>query len=140
MTDTPVTHETVEAELQRLVDDLKGAAPATVEAETARLRAMAEQVTDEAGRERARFRAGQLPKLLAGPPTPSSEQFQQAQVLFAKAINGDGPADVRIPHLELTIEEIGALADQAPVREAGAIRRLNSPLVRLIDHLQDRSG
>jgi hypothetical protein len=140
MNDKPVTHETVEAELQRLADDLKGAAPATVEAETARLRAMAEQVQDAPGRERALSRAADLPRLLAGPPAPSSPQFAQAQALFTAAISDEQPAEVRIPRLEQAIEQIGELADQAPVREAGAIRRLNSPLVRLIEHLQSSTG
>lgn len=140
MNDDPVEYETVEAELQRLLADLKGAAPEVVEAEGERLRAMAEQVQDERGRERARFRAGSLPRLLAGPAKASSEQFRQAQILFARAIDGDGPADARIPQLEQAIEQIGDLADQAPVREAGAIRRLTSPLVRLIDHLQSSAG
>jgi hypothetical protein len=140
MNDTPVTHETVEAELQRLLSDLKGASPEVVEAETRRLLALADQVQDGRGRERARFRAGSLPRLLAGPAKASSEQFHQAQILFAQAINGDGPAHARIPQLEQVIEQIGELAEQAPVREAGAIRRLNSPLVRLIDHLESSAG
>ena len=140
MNDKPVRHETVEAELQRLLADLKGAAPEVVEAETERLLAMADQVQDERGRERARFRAGSLPRLLAGPGKATSEQFRKAQILFARAIDGDGPAQARIPELEQAIEQIGELAEQAPVREAGAIRRLTSPLVRLIDHLQTSTG
>ena len=140
MNDEPVDYETFQAEMRRLLSDLKGATPDVVQAEGERLRNLAEQVRDERGRERARFRAGQLPRLLAGPAKASSEQFQQAQVLFARAINDDGPAGTRIPQLERTIEQIGALADEAPVREAGAIRRLNSPLVRLIDHLQSLPG
>lgn len=140
MNDEPVDYETFQAEMRRLLSDLKGATPDVVQAEGERLRNLAELVQDERGRERARFRAGQLPRLLAGPAKASSEQFQQAQVLFARAINDNGPAVTRIPQLERTIEQIGALADQAPVREAGAIRRLNSPLVRLIDHLQSSAG
>jgi hypothetical protein len=140
MNDKPVTHETVEAELQRLLDDLRGADAATLEAETARLRAMAEQVQDAPGRERALSRAAELPRLLAGPGAPSSPQFARAQALFGAVINDEQPADVRIPQLERTIEQIGELASQAPVREAGAILRLNSPLVRLIEHLQSSTG
>lgn len=140
MNDEPVDYETFQAEMRRLLSDLKGATPDVVRAEGERLCNLAELVRDERGRERARFRAGQLPRLLAGPAKASSEQFQQAQVLFARAINDDGPAGTRIPQLERTIEQIGALADEAPVREAGAIRRLNSPLVRLIDHLQSSPG
>jgi ubiquinone biosynthesis protein UbiJ len=101
---------------------------------------MAEQVQDAPGRERALSRAADLPRLLAGPSAPSSRQFAQAQALFAAAIGDEQPADVRIPRLEQTIEQIGELADQAPVREAGAILRLNSPLVRLIEHLQSSTG
>ncbi|MFI5711695.1 hypothetical protein [Kribbella sp. NPDC051620] len=140
MNDKPVTHETVEAELQRLIDNLRGADAATVEAETARLQAMAGQVQDAPGRERAFSRAAELPRLLAGPPVPASAEFARAQLLFDRAIKDQGPAEVRIPRLEQTIEQIGQLADQAPVREAGAIRRLNSPLVRLIEHLQSSTG
>jgi hypothetical protein len=140
MTDTPVTHETFQAELHRLLADLKGATPELVEAETERLQAMAEQIQDERGRERARFRAAELPRLLAGPPPATSEQFRQAQLLFAQAINGDGPAQTRIPEIERVIEQIGVLSTQAPHREAGAIRRLSSPLIRLIDHLGSSAG
>lgn len=140
MNDKPVTHETVEAELQRLLDDIKGAPPGVVEAELTRLLAMAEQVPAGPDRDWARTRAGQLPRLLAGPPKPASEEFAQAQLLFDRAISEEGPAESRIPALEQTIEQIGVLADQAPVREAGAIRRLNSPLARLIDHLQSSAG
>jgi hypothetical protein len=64
----------------------------------------------------------------------------QAQALFAAAIGDEQSAEVRIPQLERIIEQIGELANQAPVREAGAIRRLNSPLVRLIEHLQSSTG
>ncbi|GAB2632061.1 hypothetical protein [Kribbella swartbergensis] len=136
MNDHPVDYQTVEAELRRLLDDLHGADPATIRHETDRLRALAAQVEDDRGRERALFRAGQLPRLLAGPATPTSEEFQQAQVLFAEAVGGDGPARARIPRIQQIVEQIVVLADQAPVREAGAIRRLTSPLLRLIDHLR----
>ncbi|MEV8374500.1 hypothetical protein AB0P21_17305 [Kribbella sp. NPDC056861] len=135
MTEKPVDYEAVEAELQRLLDNLKGASPEVIEAESARLRAMADQVEDERGRENAQGRAAELQRLLAGPPKATSEQFHQAQILFARAINSEDPAQVRIPQIERTIQEIGALAAQAPHREAGAIRRLNSPLSRLITHL-----
>jgi hypothetical protein len=136
MTDEPVDYETVEAELSRLLADLKGAAPEVVEAETRRLQTMAEQVQDERGRERARFRAGSLPRLLAGPPKATSQQFEQAQLLFAQAINSEDPPPLRIRQIQRTIKEIGALATQAPHREAGAIRRMNSPLSRLLTHLE----
>lgn len=136
MNDDPVRHETVEAELQRLVDDLRGATPEVVAAETARLRALAEQVQDEAGRERAISRAAELPRLLAGPPVPSSPEFGQAQLLFQQVISDQGPASARIPSVEQAMARIGELAGQAPVREAFAIRRLLSPLGRLLDHLR----
>ncbi|WBQ06400.1 hypothetical protein [Kribbella sp. CA-293567] len=136
MTENPPDYDAVEAELGRLLDDLKGASSEVVAAETERLRALAEQVEDERGRERARYRAASLPRLLAGPPKATSEQFHQAQVLFARAIDSEGPAQARIPLIERAIAEIGALATQAPHREAGAIRRMNSPLSRLLDHLE----
>jgi hypothetical protein len=137
MPDEPVEYQTVETELQRLLDDLNGAAPEVIEAETKRLQAMAEQVQDERGRERARFRAASLPRLLAGPPQATSSQFHQAQVLFAQAINSEEPAEIRIPQIQRVIQDIGALAAQAPPHEAGAIRRLSSPLSRLRDHLKN---
>ncbi|GAA1607811.1 hypothetical protein GCM10009789_72780 [Kribbella sancticallisti] len=133
----PPTWESVETELRRLLYDLRGADAAVVQVETARLRALAEQVEDDRDREHALFRAGQLPRLLAGPIAPSSPQFAQAQVLFAQAIGSSAePADVRIPHLERIIQQIGALADESPPRERGAVRRLTSPLIGLIDHLE----
>ncbi|GAA0952830.1 hypothetical protein GCM10009554_56340 [Kribbella koreensis] len=140
MTDNPADYETFQAEMRRLLSDLKGAAPEVVEAETARLQAMAEQVQDERGRERARFRAAELPRLLAGPAPATSEQFRQAQILFAEAIDGDGPAQTRIAEIERAIEQIGLLSTQAPRREAGAIRRMSSPLIRLVDHLRSTAG
>lgn len=140
MNDNAVEYETFQAEMRRLLADLKGAAPELVDAETIRLKAMAEQIQDERGRERARLRAAELPRLLAGPPQATSEQFRQAQILFARAIEGDGPAQTRIPEIERAIEQIGVLSTQAPRREAGAIRRLSSPLIRLIDHLQGSAG
>ena len=136
MNDNPVRHETVEAELQRLVDDLKGAAPGVVAAETARLQAMAEQVPDEAGRARALSRAAELPRLLAGPPVPSSPEFRQAELLLQQAINDQRPAPDRIPSIEQTIARIGELAGRAPAPEAFAIRRLLTPLGQLLDHLR----
>jgi hypothetical protein len=136
MNDNPVRHETVEAELQRLVDDLRGAGPEVVAAETARLRALAERVQDEAGRERALSRAAELPRLVAGPRVPSSPEFGQAEQLLQQAINDQRPASVRIPAVEQAMARIGELATQAPAREAFAIRRLLSPLARLLDHLR----
>jgi hypothetical protein len=136
MNDKPVRHETVETELQRLLDDLAGADAATVAAETERLRKLAELVPAGPDREWALTRAAQLPRLLAGPPTPSSPEFAQAQLLFHHAISEQGSAQTRIPGLERTIEQIGELAGQAPARESFAIRRLLSPLGRLLDHLR----
>lgn len=134
--DDPVDYETVEAELQRLSDALYGAEPATVQAESDRLRRMAEQVQDERGRERAIFRAGQLPSLVAGPAAATSEQYRQAQLLLDRAIGGEGPAQARITEIEQIIRQIGELADQAPPGESGAIRRSTSTLLRLRDHLR----
>jgi hypothetical protein len=136
MNDKPVGQETVEAELRRLLDDLHGAPPAVVQAETERLRALAQQIQDQRDRERALFRAGQLPRLLAGPAVPASEQFRRAEALFAEAVESEEPPQDRIPQIERIIEQIGILAGQAPVREAGAIRRLTSPLSRLVDNLR----
>lgn len=139
MNDETVDYETVEAEVQRLIDALYGAPPAAVQAESDRLRRLAERVRDERGRERALFRAGQLPRLVAGPSTGSSEQFQQAQVLFGQAVGGEGPAEARIAEVERALEQLGELAEQAPAREGRAIRRMTSPLLALLDTLQ-RSG
>jgi hypothetical protein len=136
MNDKPVGQETIEAELRRLLDDLRGAPPEVVQAETERLRALAQQIQDERDRERALFRAGQLPRLLAGPAVPTSEQFRRAEALFAQAVASEEPPQDRIPQIERIIEQIGVLAGQAPVREAGAIRRLTSPLSRLVDNLR----
>ncbi|ONI68745.1 hypothetical protein BWI15_37875 [Kribbella sp. ALI-6-A] len=139
MNDQPVDYATFQAEMHRLLANLDGAAPELIEAETSRLQAMAEQIPDERDREHALFRAGSLPRLVAGPPPATSEQFDQAQVLFAQAINSEEPAQTRIPQIEQAIREIGALAAQAPRIEAGAIRRLNSTLSRLKYHLESSS-
>jgi hypothetical protein len=138
MNDNPVGQETVEAELRRLIDDLHDADPARIQAETERLRALAEQIPDERGRERALFRAGSLPRLIAGPARATSEQFHEAQVLLARALAGTGSAQSRIAEIEQIIDQIGALANQAPPGEAGAIRRTTAPLLRLLDNLSAR--
>jgi hypothetical protein len=135
MNDKPVGQETIEAELRRLLDDLRGAPPEVVQAETERLRALAQQIQDERDRERALFRAGSLPRLLAGPAVPTSEQFHAAQVLLGRALAGTGSARSRIAEIEQIIDQIGALANEAPPGEAGAIRRTTAPLLRLLDNL-----
>jgi hypothetical protein len=136
MGDGPVDYDQVEAELRRLADDLYGAGPATVAAETARLRGLAEQIPDDLWRRRAIVRAEQLPALVAGPVGGSSEQFRQAERLVGEAIGGQGPAGRRIADVERIIQQIGELAAQAPAAESTAILRMNSPLARLIEHLR----
>ncbi|TWD79469.1 hypothetical protein FB561_0528 [Kribbella amoyensis] len=136
MNDEPVRYETVEAELQRLIDRLYQADETTVRTEAARLHALADQVEDEAGRERAHRRANQLPRLLAGPRVATSEQFRQAQQLLDQALNSTGTPQQRLAEVEASMDRIGQLADDAPGAEAGAIRRMTSTLLRLADHLE----
>lgn len=136
MNDEPVGYQTVEAELQRLIDQLHDADDATVQAETARLRELAARIADERDRDRALLRAGQLPRLVAGPAAPASEQFRQAQLLLDHAVNGTGTAAERLAEIEESLDRIGRLADEAPRAEAGAIRRMTSTLLRLADHLE----
>lgn len=129
-------YELVEAELQRLLDRLYGADPATVEAERRRLREMAEQVEDELWRRRAIARAEQLPKLLAGPPSGTSDAYAEAQRLYAEAIGSTAPAEDRIPALERIMGQIAELSERAPAAESGAVLHLNSSLRRLLTSLR----
>jgi hypothetical protein len=136
MTDGPAGYDAVEAELQRLADTLYGAEPATVQAETARLLGLAEQIPDDLWRRRALVRAEQLPSLVAGPVSGSSPEFQQAEQLVGQAIGGQGTAEERIAEVERVIQQIGELAGQAPAAESIAILRMNTPLARLAAHLR----
>ncbi|WP_433162385.1 hypothetical protein [Kribbella sp. CA-247076] len=129
-------YEQIEAELQRLLDRLYGADPATVERERHRLRALAGQVQDEKWRRRAIRRADQLPSLLSGPPPATSSAYAEAQRLYAEAVNSTAAPDDRADELVQVMARITDLAARAPVPEAGAIRQLNSSLFRLLTSLR----
>ena len=139
MNDVPVHYETVEAELQRLIDALYGAGPAVIQAETDRLRALAEQIQDDRGRERALFRAGRLPELISGAPAPTSPQYAEAERLFGQGLGSRLPAADQIAELQAIRVRIGELAAEAPAAESSAIRRLSSSLGTAIEELR-RSG
>jgi hypothetical protein len=140
MDDDAVDYETVETELQRLVDDLYDADPATIQAQTTRLRRLAERIDDDTWRHRAIRRAEQLPSLVAGPPAGTSEQYRRAEQLLGEAMGGQGPVDARIARVEQITRAIWELAQQAPAQEAGAIMRMNNSLARLIEDLRRAAG
>ena len=129
---TDAQYEAVEAELQRQLDRLYDAAPATVDAERIRLRSMAEQVENADWRRRAIARAERLPSLLAGPKPGTSAPYLQAQRLYAEAVMSTASLQDRITELERTMTRIGELAGEAPPAEAGAVLLLNSTLAALI--------
>jgi hypothetical protein len=133
-----VDFETVEAELQRQINGLRGADTATIQAESARLRRLAEQIDDQLWRRRAIQRAEQLPSLVAGPTGGSSEQYREAEQLLGRGLStreGVSTQD-RIAELESITAQIARLSAQAPYTEAGAILRMNSALARLIADLR----
>jgi hypothetical protein len=131
-----VEYDLIEAELQRLADTLYGAEPAAIQAESDRLRQLAEQIDDELWRRRAVVRATQLPSLVAGPAGGSSDQFRYAEQLAGQALNVQGTAEERIAEVERIMQQIGELSEQAPRQESTAILRLNTPLARLVEHLR----
>jgi hypothetical protein len=128
-----VDYESVDAQVLALTDSLRGADEATVAAEVARLKALAEQIADERSRRLALIRAEKLPELISGPQPGTSQQYQRAASLLTHVVNDKGSAAEQIDHAERAITEIGALARQAPPREFRTILRMNSTLKRLIE-------
>jgi hypothetical protein len=133
-----VDYDTVERELQRQITGLYGADAATVQAESDRLRSLAERIEDDLWRQRAIRRAEQLPSLVAGPVAGTSEQYREAEQLLGQGMTsreGVSAAD-RIIELERITQRIAELSTRAPYTEAGAILRMNSALARLIEDLR----
>jgi hypothetical protein len=135
-----VDYDAFDAQLIELADSLRGADEATVAAEVARMKAMAEQITDERSRDLALIRAGKLPELISGPQPGTSPQYWRASTLLTQVINNPGSAADQIDHAERTITEIGALARQAPRREFRTILRMNSTLKRLIERRRNEGA
>ena len=128
-----VQYDDVDKQVLALADSLQGADVATVAAEVARLKALAEQIGNERDRRLATIRAEKLPELINGAPSPSSPEFSRASMLLAQVLADKGSAAEQIAHAERVTTEIGELARQAPPREFRTILRLNSTLKRLID-------
>ncbi|MGW7682093.1 hypothetical protein ACWGID_15215 [Kribbella sp. NPDC054772] len=125
--------DTVDAQVIALAESLREADEATVAAEVARLKALAEQIDDERSRRLALIRAQKLPELISGPKAGTSPEYWRAASLVTQVVNDSGsPAD-QIAHAERAIREIGTLARQAPRREFRTILRMNSTLKRLIE-------
>ncbi|TDW15721.1 hypothetical protein EV650_7213 [Kribbella kalugense] len=129
--------EAFDAQLLELADSLLGADEATVTAEVARLKALAEQITDERSRRLALIRAEKLPQLIEGPKPGTSPQFQRASALVAQVLGDKSSPAERIAHAGRAKAEIAALSKQAPPRESMTILRMNSTLVRLIERLRN---
>jgi hypothetical protein len=135
-----VDYDAFDAQLLELADSLQGADEATVAAEVARMKALAEQISDERSRGHALIRAGKLPELINGPKPGTSPQYWRATTLMAQVINDEGSSSDQIEHAERVITEIGALARQAPPREFRTILRMNSTLKRLIDRRRNEGA
>ncbi|HZX05042.1 hypothetical protein [Kribbella sp.] len=132
-----VDYDTVDAQVLALADSLSEADDATVAAEVARLKALAEQIPDEDDRRLAVIRVQKLPELIRGPQPGTSSQYWRAASLVTQAVNDNGSTADRIAHAERAKSEIAALSEQAPVRESMTILRMNSTLVRLIERLRN---
>jgi hypothetical protein len=137
---TNAQYEVVEAELQRQLDRLYGADHATVDAARRHLLVMAEQVEDELWRRRAIRRAEHLPKLLAGPAQATSEQYAEAQRLYAGTLGSTASAAERIPELERVLGRLAELSARAPLAESAAVGELSSSLHRLLQSLRQANG
>lgn len=134
-----VDYDDVDAQVLALADSLQGADEATVAAEVDRLKALAEQITDDRSRELAVIRAGKLPELISGPQPGTSPQYWRASTLLAQVLSDHGSAADQIAHAERVKAEIGELARQAPRRESMTILRMNSTLMRLIERRRRES-
>jgi hypothetical protein len=132
-----VDYDAFDAELLELADSLQGADESTVAAEVARMKALAEQITDERSRGHALIRAAKLPELITGPRPGTSPQYQRASALVAQVLIDESSPAERIAHAERAKTEIAELSRQAPRRESMTILRMNSSLVRFIERLRD---
>jgi hypothetical protein len=132
-----VDFEAFDAQLLELADSLEGADEATMAAEVARMKALAEQIPDDRFRQLALIRAEKLPELANGPQPGASPQFRRASTLVSQVLAGTGSPTERIAHAERAKAEIAELSEQAPPRESMTILRMNSTLVRLIERLRD---
>lgn len=128
-----VQYDDVDAQVLGLADSLQGADEATVGAEVARLKTLAEQIADERSRQLALIRVQKLPELIRGPRPGTSPEYWRASTVLAQVINDKGSPAEQIAHAERAIAEIGELSRQAPLRESRTILRMNSTLKRLID-------
>ncbi len=128
-----VQYDDVDAQVLDLADSLHEADEATVAAEVARLKALAEQIADERDRRLALIRAEKLPELIRGPRPGTSPEYWSAARLVTQVVNDKGTRAEQIDHAERAIREIGVLARQAPRREFRTILRMNSTLKRLIE-------
>jgi len=129
-------YETVNEQILNLAWDLRTADDATVADHQARLRLMAEQITDDLWRRRALQRVNKLPELIRGPQPGKSPEYSQAVSLVGRAHGLEGPTDERIAELKRTKRMVADLARQAPRNEYMTIMRMNSSLVRLIEWLE----
>jgi hypothetical protein len=127
-----VEYDDVDAQVMALADSLQGADEATIAAEVARLKALAEQIADERSRQLALIRVQKLPDLIRGPQPGTSSEYWRAARLVTQVVNNKGTRAEQIDHAERAIREIGDLARQAPQREFRTILRMNSTLKRLI--------
>ncbi|MER7247941.1 hypothetical protein [Kribbella sp. NPDC000426] len=132
-------YDAFDAQLLELADSLRGADEATIAAETARMKALAEQIPDERSRGHALIRASKLPDLITGPKPGTSPQYRRASALVAQVLIYEGSPAERIAHAQRAKSEIGELSRQAPRRESMTILRMNSTLVRYIERLRDDS-
>ncbi|SRR6266542_96791 len=129
-------YETIEDEIQDLIWDLHDADQATIGGHMDRLRAKAEQITDDRWRENAISRIADLPRLIAGPPLGRSPEYSQAVRLAAQAHGATGSAEERIAICDRIMTQIAELASRAPAEEYMVIKRMNSSIVRTISALR----
>jgi hypothetical protein len=130
-------YEAIDAEVRRLTTALRDAPESAVAAEQDRLRQRAAEITTDLWRSRALRRIDELARLVAKPGIGSSPEYRQANALAGRVLaqTHDDPAG-RIAEAEQAIAEIDELARHAPGEESMVIRRLNSPLLRLVEQLR----
>lgn len=130
-------YDVIDAEVRRLTTALRDAPADAVAAEQDRLRRSAVEIGTELWRSRALRRIDELARLVARPGIGSSPEYRQANALAGRVLaRTDGDPGSRIAEAERTIAAIDELARHAPVEEAMVIRRLNGPLVRLVERIR----
>lgn len=127
----------IDKQLTNLAFTLMGAPDAVVSARMAELHAQADLIEEPKWREMAHRHIELLPRDIGGPKPGSSPQYWEAAELVRRYIGRefDDPSEQATVG-ELVIEQVGALADGAPVEEQILIKGMSNAVVHKIDRVE----